>query len=261
MSRGGTLHHFKKQNPNCCYCGGMKVTQSRDHVPPTGYFKNKHRPKEWEVPACNSCHGEFSIHDAFFSVLTRLNLSVSDGIGATDEPLKNLISSSHHLYAEVHRVWRENGRRVWRYKNGLIRPYVLVPLGHELVHDCVNFMLARFAAALFYKFSGKILPVGIRIFSTWQSNDEYLKGKVPIKAISDLSGYEYPKMGKKTYADQFECRHEIDEIEGQAVFAFHFHRSWLGYAFVGGADLEGEGRNMYSHSISENGLIKEKGAT
>lgn len=244
----------------CCYCGGTRSTASIDHVPPTAYFVNKQRPNEWEVPACKTCHDSFAVHDAFFALMSRLNLSAFDGERATDRALKNIISSSNHKYSEVLTIWATQSKKKWRLVNGVMQPFIFVPLDHWLIHDCINFTLARFSAALFYAFSGKALPLGSRIVTGWQSNDDRMQGKVADEVIAKLGEYKFPKMGKAGYSDQFECRYLIEKDEIEAAFAFNLHRAWVGYGFVTKGIPEKLRDDMYLFGVSRDGLAKEKGA-
>lgn len=49
------LASFVIRHPRCCFCGGERPTESRDHQPPRVWFREKRLPDGMVVPACRPC--------------------------------------------------------------------------------------------------------------------------------------------------------------------------------------------------------------
>src|ERR1700747_540666 len=57
--------------PDCCFCGGLRRTATREHMPPTSLFDNSHRPDGLVMPACEECNKGTSKADLAVALLSR----------------------------------------------------------------------------------------------------------------------------------------------------------------------------------------------
>jgi hypothetical protein len=59
------------QYPECCFCGGIRAANTREHMPPKALFDSSHRPDKLVMPACNDCNRGTSTADLVASVIRR----------------------------------------------------------------------------------------------------------------------------------------------------------------------------------------------
>jgi hypothetical protein len=59
--------------PFCCFCGGVRPSMTREHMPPKSLFDNSHRPDKLVMPACDECNGGTSTADLTAALVSRWN--------------------------------------------------------------------------------------------------------------------------------------------------------------------------------------------
>jgi hypothetical protein len=60
-----------EQYPSCCYCGGLRASTTREHMPPKSLFDNSHRPDKLVLPSCNECNNGTSTADLTAAMVSR----------------------------------------------------------------------------------------------------------------------------------------------------------------------------------------------
>ena len=229
--RKSRLKRFiEKGHTHCCYCGGIGFTESIDHIPPTIFFNQKLRPDTYLVPACNHCHRPFSKFDTFFALLVRTMSSASTN-SKPDKYFHNLVSNSVKYFPDAVIQFTGHADRVWVRNQNVVHPAVKISFDHDDIHGCIEFMSARICLALFYHHTKHIAPIGTIIQTMWRSNHQILSGVEDLKLLKMFPNYEFPKMGKKEYADQLEYRYYF-EPDVCFYIGFVFHKSFTSYAFI-----------------------------
>jgi hypothetical protein len=74
-----------EQYPSCCFCGGLRPSATREHMPPKSLFDNSHRPDKLVMPACVECNKGTSTADLTVAMASRW---------AYDSPLQEQVDHS-----------------------------------------------------------------------------------------------------------------------------------------------------------------------
>ena len=59
--------------PDCYFCGGLRRSASREHMPPKSLFDNAYRPDKLVMPACDACNRSTSTADLAAAIISRWN--------------------------------------------------------------------------------------------------------------------------------------------------------------------------------------------
>jgi hypothetical protein len=60
-----------QQFPACAFCGGIRATSTREHMPPKALFDNSLRPDRLVMPACSECNRGTSTSDLVVAMISR----------------------------------------------------------------------------------------------------------------------------------------------------------------------------------------------
>jgi hypothetical protein len=58
---------FFAEHPHCCFCGGMKLATTIDHVPNRACFLGRYGPETFEFPACDACQRSTRLDEIAFT--------------------------------------------------------------------------------------------------------------------------------------------------------------------------------------------------
>ena len=213
-----------KQHPKCCYCGGDVDSESIDHAPPKSFFRDSHRPKGLEVPACKHCNRGHSNLEEFFSYIAFLQLSAKENHiePRLDSMLPGLVSRFPDAITDI----VLNTRNVWlRDATGLIYPMGVTSTEDPSVPYVIGYMAARMACALIYDQRKQIAPLGSTFMTYWASNAAPSHSDLVAAALK-FPEYCAIAQGDWNTSDQFEAHFAIENAS-RAVFTFNFHRSFL----------------------------------
>src|SRR6476660_3209283 len=62
---------FISKYPDCFFCGGRRLSTTREHMPPKSLFDNSHRPDKLVMPACAECNRGTSTADLTVAIVSR----------------------------------------------------------------------------------------------------------------------------------------------------------------------------------------------
>src|ERR1035437_7913217 len=68
---------FIERYPDCCFCGGLRRTVTRDHMPPKALFDRSHRPDKLVMPSCDECNRGTSTADLTVLIISRWRMTLS----------------------------------------------------------------------------------------------------------------------------------------------------------------------------------------
>jgi hypothetical protein len=94
---------FIETYPQCCFCGGIRPTTTREHMPPKALFDRSHRPDDLVMPACKECNNQTSTADAVVSILSRWK--TSDMTVAEKDDHKRLADGLKRSHPEIVDEW------------------------------------------------------------------------------------------------------------------------------------------------------------
>ena len=90
-----------KEFPNCCECGGLRASSTREHMAPKALFDNSHRPDGLVMPACGVCNDGTRTADLVASIVSRWGY----GKQINDDHL-NLVTRIRNQAPEVLKEWQ-----------------------------------------------------------------------------------------------------------------------------------------------------------
>jgi len=63
---------FFRENPDCCFCGGVRPAVEEDHIPSRTLFTNRHWPEGYVFPACERCNRATSREELLVAFVARM---------------------------------------------------------------------------------------------------------------------------------------------------------------------------------------------
>lgn len=205
---------FLKLNPFCCFCGGVNLATTRDHVPPKIAFTNKAWPEGFEFPACEKCNSSTKLLDQEFALLcayggfgkdvapTNLDhfRKVFTGVMNNNRSLAIGLSMTSN---EKRRAMREWGRTIARGSTYKEQPIIKLPPRAELAHDTLAFKLG---CALHYKHFGRPLSGTSKVVTSIETNASLLGEDAALHFLKHTLPAPSPMRGRKNLAEQFAYR-------------------------------------------------------
>jgi hypothetical protein len=224
------LERFRKQgHRHCAYCGGVGAVESIDHVPPTAFFRNKHRPAWLETPACNQCHRPLSDFDSLFSFICKLVRSTGNG-DSDSRHLTNLAVSSIRKFEDLVAPMLGTAKAgVIRNATGAEEVVILDEIPSELIL-AMAFVAARTTAALYYHIADKVLPLGAEIHTFVLTSHHVNQQDFNHSLIHGLPNYGTMMQGPHIMSDQFEYKYLWNE--NQFYCCHNFKGSIVSWGFV-----------------------------
>lgn len=200
------LSDFKKDNPFCCYCGGKAPTEQLEHAPPKILFKDKWRPDQLIVPACDRCNKSFAQTDQIVAFLTRATRSWTS-VGLDADRLKSMLElgiGKHHrdLLEEWGNLSFRQIRRLRSLQSGF-RNAPALNFG-PLTQRQFQAFGARLAFALHYNHTKRIIPPNGGAIVEIKTLQHRLNGwRLPDDVAQLLGPPRTLAQGKKELSDQF----------------------------------------------------------
>ena len=226
-----SLHGFKLQHPYCCYCGGHAPTEQKEHAPPKILFRDKWRPDQLVVPACNECNQSFAQTDQIVACLARVTRSWTK-TGLDEDRLQSIlnegISRNHpELFEEWAKISPRQRRRMYTLTGSSFREAPALNSGpHTQKH--LQAFGARLAFALHYHHTKRIIPKNGGVIVEIMTLQHQLNGwRLPDELSAILGPPRTLAQGKKHLAEQF-----IFCCGMNAAITFYFATFGRDFAFV-----------------------------
>jgi hypothetical protein len=220
------------RHPWCVYCGGMVPSEDVDHVPSKMMFRNKHRPKGLEVPACRACNAGSSKFEVIANAFGRISFGKGPEIDSFEfgRLLRDAEANNPGFLPELRgqKIDKADARRF-----GLASDSGTFATDGPIVSDA----MARFAAKLGFALhwaetGGRIVPADGAVFARWYTNHNKLEGTFPDMIFRVLGPKRSLTQGKWTVEDRFSYSVGLADTKRMGIYfaAFQFSFSTLSFA-------------------------------
>lgn len=218
------LERLKLDHPNCCFCGGEAPTETVEHAPPKVFFKDKHRLKGLEFPACFRCNlGSSQLDQVASWVAVGMGAALlDDGLDPYWQKLSRGVQNNTPEvldFLEVRRaeaIW-------WRTQVGSIDELYKVPVSKELFTKYLNPWAAKQGIALWYHHTGRILSDKACVWTRWITNFSILEAGAPKIFEGIDSDIGYLSQGRRESSSEFLYEFAINADDGLAAFLIGAH--------------------------------------
>lgn len=164
---------FLAAHPNCCFCGGVSLATTIDHIPARACFKGRAYPEGFEFPACLDCQGRSRHDEQVFSFLVRVMDFNNENFDpkALDRAVSGMVNNFPHFLPDFD--LSANDKRRSLRQMGISKPSEVLATELPIVglnpniHEHILRYTRKIACALFYKEKGRAVPVGYFTWSTW----------------------------------------------------------------------------------------------
>lgn len=199
------LTKMQMEQPWCIYCGGTTLGTSVDHMPPITVCDLRQRPAGLEFLACSECHEGTRKDDQVAGFICRVFPDPASEAARAE--VRALLKGLKNNQPDIMREWEptpaqrrfgsEMGGALWARTGAL-------NIG-EKTHAALLRFSARAAAALHFAATGRIVPKGGAIWSTWHTNERLIKGDFPAEFADMLPPHTTLGAGtRKSLDGQFE---------------------------------------------------------
>ncbi len=227
---------FFRQHPYCCFCGGIRLAETEDHVPSRVFFIKRSRPDDFVFPACKSCNSISSKSEQVTALLSRTSYQSEQIVDAPDfcKLVQAVHNNSKGTFQEM--VGPRTGDKI-------IKRQIRAALGSDDFHlltfgsnarmHCQLFG-AKLAFAFHYKFLGRPLPTDGGAIVSIHNQVDFALNRAPHLEIA-FNDIESLRQGKWNSEGQFEYRMSLaTDFEGGLFQAF-FHKNLL-FTLITSAD-------------------------
>ena len=244
---------FLASNPICCFCGGQSKSEEPDHMPPRGFFSNRHAPEGYEFPACIKCNRATNDDEQMLCVITRFN--THNRTEATDSEyliqLEAVQKRNPWFWEAVSPSAIETRRFLRRFgiareEGKFLHEYNYVKIDDYRIHEAIyNFNSKQFIA-LYYKTYNEILTDKCEIFIVITPNTRNFEDD----SNMDFSNFfkHQPKMTRssKNLEDQFWYRYGTATDSNATIFQTFYRNSFsvVGFVFPTGTLKEHKDRKF-----------------
>ena len=233
--------------PHCCFCGGLRPSVTREHMPPRSMFDGAHRPDKLVMPACDVCNSGSSDADQVASIVSRW------GSEANAQQKQDHRKLAHALRAhkpELIAEWttpnadHERATKIRLAKQGITMPPdgKLVRAG-PITTRLLNLFAHKVALGLYFEIFRKPLPNSGRVCAIWRTKLDHAGQELPPGPMQMMSRYATMEQGAWNTREVFEFRYEFDEAAGLFICLANIRQGNLliwGFAVADGTALPPE---------------------
>jgi hypothetical protein len=218
------------QFPDCCLCGGLRPSTTREHMPPRSLFDKSHRPDEFVMPACGECNRTTSTADLVVSLVSRWDFSSTQQENVDHSRLvARLRMQAPELIAEWTAPDVEEARKARLH---LLSQGVPVPacaamnaIGELTILQLNLFAHKAVLALHFHHFRHPLSNAG-RVCAFWRTKEDARDG-IPAVFLEMLPGYATITQGQWSEQDTFDYRFNLNEAEGLLGCFARFRRFFV----------------------------------
>lgn len=233
---------FLSSYPYCIFCGGLTPATTIDHVPPKITFREKQWPESFEFPACATCNNGSKKHDQLFGFMARMG-DKKVHTALEQEEVGKLIKAIIRNHPVMAREMTDISLRKKRTLSRLmgIKPqvgetYHDLPLLHvpDLVHEAISAVGAKLTKALYFKHTGKILPINVGIRFRWFTNAQQMMGSSPlVPELLEMAKFTGEVIrNNNPLKDQFDYRYVISSDHQIGMFCCVFGETFGFVSFL-----------------------------
>jgi hypothetical protein len=224
--------------PLCCFCGGVRASTTREHMPPIALFDNSHRPNQLVSPACAECNGGTSTADLTIALVSRWDYN-----NTSQEQLdhKRLAHQAKKQAPELLAEWtkfrtdsQRMNARLHLIKHGVEVPHDagMISIGPLTIRQ-LNLFAHKATLALYFEHFKKPLSDTGRIYANWRRpNEDFACAGISQELLQMFPEYGTLVQGKWDEGQTFEYRHAKNRLEGLFGYVAKFRKGLfiLGFA-------------------------------
>lgn len=220
---------FFAEHPYCCFCGGTAPATEIDHIPARYFFRNRQWPEGYEFPACHACNKGSSLDELVLGMLVRLRVNhATHGIDQLElEDCVKKLQARRPEWTQAMRGLSRNETRRLLSAQGLPK---VTPDGKHLCAvampqefaDAANRYAEKLARALYFKVTGRAVPVGCAVSAKAFTNAEWQSPNFPLEHTSILDNQPALSRSGVDLSDQFHYRYAVVDSPHGAGFVVHF---------------------------------------
>lgn len=200
--------------PNCCECGGLRPSTTREHMPPKALFDNSHRPDGLVMPACDLCNDGTRTADLVASVISRW------GYGRqVNDDHSHLIARVRKQAPEVMKEWQADinptEARLHLERHGVPVPVdaAFTTIGPQTIRQ-LNLFAHKVVLCLHFEHFKEPLSNDGRVAAFWRTKEDFAKEGVPQLLLDMMREYGTLEQGKWNVKEAFEYRYTVNKRDG-----------------------------------------------
>jgi hypothetical protein len=179
--------------PRCYFCGGLRASETREHMPPKSLFDDSHRPEKLVMPACRKCNAGTSSADLTAAIVSRWGYDINEK-GLNDH--RRLLFQVRKQNPELVEEWI-NSTGVYRKKmrahlrnHGVPVPYDagVAIIGAHTIRQ-LNLFAHKAVLALYFEHFRQPLPASGRLIAFWKTKEDFAKDGIPSFLLEMMPGY------------------------------------------------------------------------
>jgi hypothetical protein len=211
------------QFPLCCFCGGLRPSTTREHMPPKALFDNSHRPDCLVMPACDQCNRSTSLADLTTSVISRWSYPENP---KAREDHRKLVKAVRENHPELADEWAAVANPIDQLRSRFHLENQGVPVPPEarmvsigpLTIRNLNLFAHKATLALYFEHFRRPLPNTGCLCAFWRTKEDVAAAGVPKIVLDIMTRYATLEQGAWNERDTFEYRYELNQDNG--LFAF-----------------------------------------
>lgn len=223
---------FFAEHPYCCFCGGTTPAAEIDHIPARYLFRGRQWPEGYEFPACHDCNKGSSLDELAMGLLARIR--ADDAPNEIDraemEDCFRKLKNRRPEWVQAMRAYSRNETRRLLTQQELPKT---TPKGREVyavamppeIEDAANRYAEKLARALYYKVTGRTVPVHGKVSAQAFTNAEWQSPRFPLEHTEILNNEPPISRSGINLSDQFRYRYSVDDGHDCAAFLVHFGES------------------------------------
>jgi hypothetical protein len=233
---------FLAEHLYCCFCGGTRLAEEPDHVPPRVLFDGRRWPEGFEFPACVRCNRATRHDEQIVAMLVRLypDATTPAGMAEVDERFRAVAHNYPEVLAEMRPTAEQIQSAVEKYKIQLeagqsIADLPVLSVKGPIVNRAIENFARKLFCALFYKHLGTALPSEGGIAVTWYSNIQIFNEEIPRSIADVLVGFpDTIERARTNLGNQFFYRWGINPNKEAAGFLAFFREAFalIGYLMI-----------------------------
>ncbi len=218
---------FKQDHPYCCFCRGVRPTETEDHVPSRAMFNKRQWPEGYVFPACNRCNSSTKLDEQIVALLSR---AYPDSVSEVERrefvgQARGLLSSFPELVDEL-KPTDDQERAATNgsgFPSGTIQ---FLNADGPYVQRAIQRFGLKLASALYYKHCGRVLPVEAGVVVFFFSNFKIVSEGFPDELLNMVPASSRVERNAQSLDGQFVCRFGYAEDGSAAVFLAQFRQSF-----------------------------------
>lgn len=203
-----------EEYPECCECGGLRQSTTREHMPPKALFDGSLRPDKLVMPACETCNDGTRTADLTASIVSRWGYGPQ--LNGDHSRLANRVrKQAPKLVDEWTTPINEVEARRHLKAHGVPVPEVaaFLTVGPHTIRQ-LNLFAYKVVLCLHFEHFKRSLSNDGRVAAFWRSKEDFAKEGIPKDLLEMMHHYGTLEQGKWSVREAFEYRYSLNEQDG-----------------------------------------------